>query len=484
MKAPTAGASRPLGGALHALGSKPAWIAIGVLLVNDYYLKYAFPSAVTGKLSDIAELFVLPLAVGVVALSISALNRRAVAISVAIYAAVAVGFIALKTDAAFARALRGAISPVTGGGTVGVVDPTDLIALPALVVSFALLYRGLRAQVTGSARWRALPVLALVLFASVANTPGVPPNVQLLADPAQPGAFYAMYVDEDYYGGTYPRGIYRTTDAGRSWNRIADGAQRFALDPDVAGGLLTLDRATVSAIRGDQTNPSVPPATPSKTHELYGARRLFLVTGWASHDILIAQETSLLRSRDRGRTWVPVREKAGLRDVAAASLEGTLYAVEDDRTLRSTDHGATWDDRGPFPSKYVRLGVDPRNADRVLAATNQGIYLSVDGGSTWRSAWRKKEIAYGRDFSASVVFDPDHPERVYATLGTDVGLLVSGDGGATWGESELPALSVAVGREPGPRIFIHADYRGVFHEGRPWPELEPWVKESSGLPFR
>jgi len=467
------------------LGSKPAWIAIAVLLINDNYLKYAFPSALTGKLSDLAELFVLPLALTAVALAISAaVYRRAVAISAAVYVATGLAFIAMKTDPDVAEGLRTALGPVTGGGIVGVVDPTDLVALPALIVSFAFLYRGLRAQVTGSARWRALPVLALVVFASVANTPGVPPNAQLIADPTQPGVLYAMYVDEDYYGGTYPRGIYRTTDAGRTWNRIADGAQRFALDPETPGGLLTLDLGTVSAVRGDRANPSAPSATPSGTHELYGARRLFVVTGWLSRDIFIAQETTLLRSRDRGNSWVPVRQTAGLRDVAAATTEGMLYAVQGDRTLTSTDYGSTWTDVGPFPSRYVHLGVDPRNADHVVAATDEGIYLSVDRGSTWRSVWRKKGIAYGRDFSASVVFDPDHPERVYATLGTDVGLLVSGDGGATWGESELPALSVAVGREPGPRVFIHADYRGVFHEGRPWPELEPWIKVSSGLPFR
>jgi photosystem II stability/assembly factor-like uncharacterized protein len=475
----------PVNAALQALGSKPAWIAIGVLLFNDNYLKFAFPSTITGKLSDIAELFVLPLAVAVVALSIAAgTPRRATAISAVLYAGIGVVFIAMKTDVGFAGAVRAALGPVTGGGTASVSDPTDLLALPALVISFAVIYRGLHSRATVSPRWRALPVLALVVFASVANTPGVPPNVQLLADPSHAGVFYAMYVDEDYYGGTYPRGIYRTTDAGRSWTRIANGAQRFALDPDVAGGLLTLDRDTVSAVRGDQANTTEASATSPSTHQLYGTRRLLLVTGWPSRDIFIARDTSLLRSQDRGSTWVSIRETDQLRDIAAATVEGLLYAIQSDRTLTSTDHGATWSDVGRFPSKYVRLGVDPRNADHVVAATNDGIYITADGGRTWRASWNKKTITYRRDFSASVVFDPDHPERVYATLGTDVGLLVSGDGGATWGESELPALSVAVGREPGPRVFIHADYRGVFHESRPWPELEPWTKVNVGLPFR
>jgi hypothetical protein len=173
-----------------------------------------------------------------------------------------------------------------------------------------------------------------------------------------------------------------------------------------------------------------------------------------------------------------------LSDVVAGQQEGSLYAVQNGRTRRSGDHGATWRDVGAFPTEFVRLSVDPHDPERVVAATNKGVYVSVDGGANWASPWNKKTNLYGRDFSGGVVFDQDHPERVYATLGSGVGLLVSGDGGVTWNESELPALSVAVGREPGPRIFIHADYRGLFHETRAWPELEPWIKASAGLPFR
>src|SRR5438105_10496037 len=109
--------STPVGGAFRVLGSKPAWIAIGVLLINDGYLKYAFPSAVTGKLSDVAELFVLPLAVAVVALSVAAkFPRFAIAIAVGVYAAIGAVFVAMKTDVGFASAIRAALGPVTGGG--------------------------------------------------------------------------------------------------------------------------------------------------------------------------------------------------------------------------------------------------------------------------------------------------------------------------------------------------------------------------------
>lgn len=136
-----------------------------------------------------------------------------------------------------------------------------------------------------------------------------------------------------------------------------------------------------------------------------------------------------------------------------------------------------------FKNEHVRLSVDPSDDHHIVAATDRGIQVSRDGGRTWRSSWTSSSKS-GRDFRGSAVFDRDHPDRVYATLGTDVGLLVSGDGGETWRKSDLTALSVGVMRGPEPRILISADYRGVFRNTAPWPDLEPWQRASWGLPFR
>ena len=35
-------------------------VGLGILLLNDFYLKYAFSNAFTGKLSDVAGLFIFP----------------------------------------------------------------------------------------------------------------------------------------------------------------------------------------------------------------------------------------------------------------------------------------------------------------------------------------------------------------------------------------------------------------------------------------
>ena len=472
--------------ALRVLGSPPAWFAVALFLLNDHVLKYQFPSDLTGKLSDFASLYVMPVALIVPLLILTApVPRVAQGVSIASFIAVGAVFTAIKVDAGLSLALRTLLVPLTGGGVLAVTDATDLIALPVLLLSFRAWRSQLRhAPPALPRRMAALPVLALVVFATVATTPGVPPYVQLLADPSRPGTFYALHVNESYYGDSSPTGIYRTSDAGNNWSLIAAGGDRLALDPGDVHGLLVLRGPRIVSIRSNDREPRGTATPQPSPRVVYGTRRLFLVTTWSTGDIFMEAERKLVRSRDRGATWVGVHDAAELSDLAATATIGVLYLVESRRTHRSDDSGTTWREVGAFPARSAGLGVDPRDDQRIVAATEKGMYLSLDGGRTWALVWREKSIPGGRDVRASVVFDPDYPERVYATMGVDVGLLVSRDRGATWRESELAALSVAVGRGPGPRILIGADYRGVFRESRPWPDLEPWVRVSNGIPFR
>src|SRR3972149_6580371 len=51
--------------ALAALGPPASLGAVALLLLNDHFLKQAYPSILTGKLSDFAGLFFFPFLLGV-----------------------------------------------------------------------------------------------------------------------------------------------------------------------------------------------------------------------------------------------------------------------------------------------------------------------------------------------------------------------------------------------------------------------------------
>lgn len=130
----------PVGELLHPA----ALLALAVLLANDWWGKVAFPGWLTGKLSDAAGLVVAPLAttaaLGCVGWAVAArvprvdpsLRRGKLVAAIAVVAA---AFIAAKTSATAAAALARALA-LLGGHPRIVCDPSDLVTLPMLWVTW------------------------------------------------------------------------------------------------------------------------------------------------------------------------------------------------------------------------------------------------------------------------------------------------------------------------------------------------------------
>lgn len=121
----------------------PAWLgALALLILNDHVLKGAelLPLWLTGKLSDVAGLLVAPMLFAAVG---RARTPRAVALA---HLAVGAVFAALQLSAPFA-AVWGGLFETLGVGWVTWQDPTDLLALPALALSWALFVPVARRQV-------------------------------------------------------------------------------------------------------------------------------------------------------------------------------------------------------------------------------------------------------------------------------------------------------------------------------------------------
>lgn len=113
---------------LGALGHPVAVVALVLLIANDTVLKAAVPGIVTGKLSDVAGLVVLPLVVATAVATVVRDDHTPIRVS-----AVVVGgwFTAMKTVPAVAAATEALAELVVPHARI-VVDPTDLLALPAV----------------------------------------------------------------------------------------------------------------------------------------------------------------------------------------------------------------------------------------------------------------------------------------------------------------------------------------------------------------
>jgi hypothetical protein len=143
----------PGDGLLHPL----ALVALAVLILNDRFLKTAWPGELTGKLSDVAGLIVAPLALqagwevlGWVRGRWTGPSRRVLAVAIAL---VGVGFVAIQVPGPAVDAYRyglgvlqwpfAAVAAVVSGSGVPPVSPVaatpdlaDVLALPALALAW------------------------------------------------------------------------------------------------------------------------------------------------------------------------------------------------------------------------------------------------------------------------------------------------------------------------------------------------------------
>jgi len=138
----------PVGEALHPV----TLAAVALLVINDWVIKPSWPGSgllrtlIAGKLSDVAGLAFAPVVLSAaIGLALAAVARLGVRLDpsltrrrlLACIAATGAGFVAVKLSPAAAEAVAGALSRLGRPATI-VVDRTDLFALPALAIAYAI----------------------------------------------------------------------------------------------------------------------------------------------------------------------------------------------------------------------------------------------------------------------------------------------------------------------------------------------------------
>jgi photosystem II stability/assembly factor-like uncharacterized protein len=214
------------------------------------------------------------------------------------------------------------------------------------------------------------------------------------------------------YGPNPERGVYRTTDGGRSWERI----------------LYRDERTAAIDLSMDVTNPRI----------LYAA----LWEGWRSPYSLSSggPGSGLFRSSDGGDSWTELTGNQGLpsglwgRPGVAVSPANpdrvwALVEAEDGGLFRSDDRGYTWlrtttETRIWQRSWYfMHIFADPRDA-QTLWSLNVQAWKSTDGGSIFEAVPTPFEDQH------DLWIDPRDTRRVIE--GNDGGACVSFNGGASW----------------------------------------------------
>lgn len=161
---------RALERALRCLAHPTSLLAIGLLLLNDHFLKEATPSWWTGKLSDFAGLYFFPFILAAL-LGLVTNDRWPVRrTGGAAMAIVGLWFALMKTAPAVNEATTIVWGRLTGGPVAIALDPSDLLALTVLWPAWRLWQHELGSRSVPGLNWLGFLGLSIGALASLATS--------------------------------------------------------------------------------------------------------------------------------------------------------------------------------------------------------------------------------------------------------------------------------------------------------------------------
>ena len=252
---------------------------------------------------------------------------------------------------------------------------------------------------------------------------------RIAVHPTNPDVAYAA-VPGDLWTPTPDRGLYKTTDGGKTWTAVLQAQTEK-------------DKVGAGDVAVDPSNPEIVYAA------LYARRR----TPWsfaAGPDASNGKDLGgIFRSTDGGATWKKLTNglpgetgRIGLAVypknpkivyAVVQSFEGGTSNIDDVTSktggvFRTDDGGDTWvrrSDLDPRPFYFSQIRVDPQDDQKVYVLGFM-LHVSEDGGKTWRED-RFKNV---HSDCHALAIDPRTPGRLL--LGTDGGIYQSYNRGAQW----------------------------------------------------
>ena len=241
---------------------------------------------------------------------------------------------------------------------------------------------------------------------------------KIMIDPRNSNVVYVASQGQAWGPGG-ERGLYKTTDGGKTWNRILEIGEYTG----------------VSDMEMDPRNPDI----------LYAAshqreRRVY-------SKIDGGPESAIYKSTDAGATWTKQTKGLPKGDVGRIGLAlspanpDIIYAVIElpeskSGFYRSSDMGESWEKRSDkgtsSPQYYNEVYADPKDPDVIILMDTYNA-LSKDGGATWEYI----EGSNKHVDNHAIWIDPDDTNHFIA--GCDGGIYETYDRAKTWQfKSNLP----------------------------------------------
>ncbi len=219
------------------------------------------------------------------------------------------------------------------------------------------------------------------------------------------------------------RGVYRSTDGGKTWDQL------LAVNDSTGAVELSLD-----------------PADPSTA---YAAMWQVWRKPWGMSSG--GPGSGLYKTTDGGKTWDLLSDNPGMPEGPLGKIGVSVSPVDAQRVyaiveaaeggvFRSDDGGATWtktNDERKLRQRafyYTRIYADPQEKD-VVYVLNTAFYKSTDAGKTFPTRFR---VPHGDNHDLWIA--PGDDQRMIN--GNDGGANVSVNGGETWTDQDISTAQI------------------------------------------
>jgi photosystem II stability/assembly factor-like uncharacterized protein len=289
-----------------------------------------------------------------------------------------------------------------------------------------------------------------------------------------------LFIGTDY-------GLYRSRDAGKTWTQLEQGMFNqnihvLAIDPkdnDVlyagtSGGIFKTEDGgdhwndwfdAASGLTNSEVNDLVIHPTGSEIlfaategglfisedageswELMFGGEglakempvKLVRLSSVNSRDIYIASENGMYRSNHEEKRWTPVwaSQVSNVLSMVSLKTDPEFFYIGTSKGLfKSFNRGRNWV-KDKVLTAVPSLLVNPKDITSLTLTTGKKIFVSQDGGDTWKPVKTHPTHASSSGLSINLIFQIQAPSPVLLA-GTTSGLFLSRDGDDHWEEAEL-----------------------------------------------
>jgi photosystem II stability/assembly factor-like uncharacterized protein len=260
----------------------------------------------------------------------------------------------------------------------------------------------------------------------------------LSMDPTNPRILYAAFWDHQRLpwqvrSGGPGSGIWKSTDGGDTWTRLTEGL------PKLMGKI----------------GVSVSPANPDRVYA-----------------IVEAEKGGLYRSDDAGKTWRLLSENRDIQtrswyymNITADPLNADVVYVMNAPVMKSIDDGRTFTTLPAMHGDNHQLWINPKDSRYLANANDGGVSVSLDGGKSWSTQDNQPTAQFYH-----VIVDDAYPYRLYSGQQDNTSVIIkSRSDGPNIGERDwqngpgCESANIGVDRK-NPRYVYGGCYQGIFEE--------------------